>query len=82
MGTTASGQNDENLVLVSGQPALAAAYAAHIMAVYDNFRWRYRVAAGSTWRGSMRSSWWQRDYLEGKVPEFDFFTPAGARATS
>ncbi len=35
----ASTANDENFVIVRGNKELAASYAAHIMSVYDHYRW-------------------------------------------
>ena len=40
MGYKASYSNDENLVIVRGQKALALAYAAHVLDVYDHYRFR------------------------------------------
>jgi phosphatidylserine/phosphatidylglycerophosphate/cardiolipin synthase-like enzyme len=40
MGYKASYSNDENLVIVSGHQALAKAYAAHVLDVYDHYRFR------------------------------------------
>jgi hypothetical protein len=77
MGKTASGTNDENLVLIEGNPALAAAYATNVIAIYDNFRWRFRVAQGTKWKGSEDGDEWQRRYLDGSIPEFAFFTGSG-----
>ena len=74
MGTTASGTNDENLVIISGNRAIAAAYVVNIMAIYDNFRWRFRVAEGTKWKGSQDHDRWQGRYLAGDVPEFQFFS--------
>lgn len=36
----ASTANDENFVIVRDNPELAASYAAHIMGVYDHYRWQ------------------------------------------
>jgi len=35
----ASTANDENFTIVRGNPELASSYAAHIMGVYDHYRW-------------------------------------------
>lgn len=43
LGHKASFDNDENLVIVEGNKKLAAAYATHILDVYDHFSWRYTV---------------------------------------
>lgn len=40
LGYKASYANDENLVVVRGQQALALAYAAHVLDVYDHYRFR------------------------------------------
>jgi phosphatidylserine/phosphatidylglycerophosphate/cardiolipin synthase-like enzyme len=39
-GYKASYSNDENLVIVRGHQALAEAYAAHVLDVYDHYRFR------------------------------------------
>ncbi|HTO54217.1 MAG TPA: phospholipase D-like domain-containing protein [Myxococcota bacterium] len=38
--TAASETNDENFVIVRGNRRLAEAYAAHILSVYQHYRWR------------------------------------------
>jgi len=43
LGHRASFNNDENLVIVRGQRALAAAYATHVLDVYDHFSWRWTL---------------------------------------
>jgi hypothetical protein len=40
LGFKASYSNDENLVIVEGQQALAQAYAVHVLDVYDHYRFR------------------------------------------
>ncbi|TCM51132.1 phosphatidylserine/phosphatidylglycerophosphate/cardiolipin synthase-like enzyme [Rhizobium sp. PP-F2F-G48] len=40
LGFKASYSNDENLVIVRGDKALAAAYAVHVLDVYDHYRFR------------------------------------------
>jgi len=40
LGYKASYSNDENMVIVSGDRALAEAYAVHILNVYDHYRFR------------------------------------------
>ncbi|MYN17370.1 phospholipase [Rugamonas sp. FT107W] len=42
----ASGKNDENLVIIRGDKALAQAYAVHIEGVYDHFAWRAFLSNG------------------------------------
>jgi phosphatidylserine/phosphatidylglycerophosphate/cardiolipin synthase-like enzyme len=40
LGPAASGKNDDNLVIVEGDQALAQAYMVNILGVYGNYRWR------------------------------------------
>jgi phosphatidylserine/phosphatidylglycerophosphate/cardiolipin synthase-like enzyme len=40
LGHKASFNNDENLALIRGNRKLAAAYASHVLDVYDHFAWR------------------------------------------
>jgi phosphatidylserine/phosphatidylglycerophosphate/cardiolipin synthase-like enzyme len=45
---SASQKNDENLVIIRGNKALAQAYAVHINGVYDGYSWRaYLVGGGN-----------------------------------
>jgi phosphatidylserine/phosphatidylglycerophosphate/cardiolipin synthase-like enzyme len=43
LGHKASFNNDENLAIIVGNKKLAAAYATHVLDVYDHFAWRYAV---------------------------------------
>jgi phosphatidylserine/phosphatidylglycerophosphate/cardiolipin synthase-like enzyme len=43
---SASQKNDENLVIVRGNKALAQAYAVHIQGVYDHYSWRAFLGEG------------------------------------
>jgi phosphatidylserine/phosphatidylglycerophosphate/cardiolipin synthase-like enzyme len=43
---SASGKNDENLVIVRGNKKLAQAYALHINGVYDHYSWRAFLGSG------------------------------------
>jgi len=40
LGHKASFNNDENLVIIRGNRKLTAAYASHVLDVYDHFAWR------------------------------------------
>lgn len=42
-GFRASYANDENFIIVKGHQQLAAAYATHVMDVYDHYRWRFTL---------------------------------------
>jgi phosphatidylserine/phosphatidylglycerophosphate/cardiolipin synthase-like enzyme len=67
LGPKASGTNDENLLIIRDAPGLAAAYAANIMAVYNQYRWRFRRPTQPTqkrWKGLKDNDRWQRGYLK------------------
>jgi phosphatidylserine/phosphatidylglycerophosphate/cardiolipin synthase-like enzyme len=71
LGPRASGKNDDNLNLIAGVPQLAAAYATHIISVYNAYRWRYvrsqkAKAAGKDWGGPEDGKAWQEAYYSGK----------------
>jgi len=79
LGPKASGINDENLLIFKGIPELASAYACNIMAIYNQYRWRFRTAgqpAAKRWKGLHDDDNWQRGYLrEGTagLRELDFW---------
>lgn len=79
MGPKASGKNDDNLIIIDGQPRLAEAYAVYTMGVYNQYRWRYyqREAskgdlaatgaapdAAPTWAGLVNNADWQAKYFQ------------------
>jgi phosphatidylserine/phosphatidylglycerophosphate/cardiolipin synthase-like enzyme len=68
MGPKASGGNDDNLIILTGDERLAEAYAVNISGIYNQYRWRQRVLQGSTWRGLWDNDHWQSDYFQ--KPEF------------
>jgi phosphatidylserine/phosphatidylglycerophosphate/cardiolipin synthase-like enzyme len=41
LGNKASYNNDENLVIIRGNRAVAEAYAAHVADVFEHYRWRW-----------------------------------------
>ena len=43
LGFKASYANDENMVIVRNNRPVAAAYAAHVLDVYEHYRWRWRL---------------------------------------
>jgi phosphatidylserine/phosphatidylglycerophosphate/cardiolipin synthase-like enzyme len=45
LGHKASIANDDNLMIIEGNVAIAAAYAVNIIAIYQNFRWNAYVEA-------------------------------------
>ena len=53
-GYKASYSNDENMVVVRGHAALAAAYAVHVLEVYDHYRFR---AASAELKAEGKKGW-------------------------
>ena len=43
LGFRASYANDENLLVIRGNRAVAEAYAAHVLDVYEHYRWRWKL---------------------------------------
>lgn len=43
LGFRASYNNDENLLVIRKDRSVAAAYAAHVLDVYEHYRWRWRL---------------------------------------
>ena len=79
LGPKASGKNDENLLVFRDTPGLAAAYATNIMAIYNQYRWRFRTQIQpktKRWRGLEDTDKWQRGYLKkgsAALREIDFW---------
>lgn len=71
LGPKASGTNDENLLIIRDAPGLAAAYAANIMAIYNQYRWRFRrqtQPVAKRWNGLQDNDNWQKGYLKHGSP--------------
>ncbi len=67
LGPKASGTNDENLLIIRDAPGIAAAYATNIMAVYNQYRWRFRrqiQPKAKQWKGLQDGDTWQTGYLK------------------
>ena len=67
LGPKASGTNDENLLIIRDAPGVAAAYASNIMAVYNQYRWRFRrqtQTPAKRWKGLEDGDGWQKGYLK------------------
>jgi phosphatidylserine/phosphatidylglycerophosphate/cardiolipin synthase-like enzyme len=45
LGFKASYSNDENLLLIRNNRSVAEAYAAHVLDVYEHYRWRWQLQA-------------------------------------
>src|SRR5262249_18445656 len=62
MGPKASTVNDENLLVIQGNGALASQYAGNIMEIYAQYRWRASVQAqhgAPKWQGLADNDQWQ-----------------------
>lgn len=86
LGYKASYSNDENLLIIRGNRAVASAYAAHVLDVYDHYRWRWRLQEAAQsgkkqpppWQNLDASDAWQNFYVEHKdflAPEVLFWSP-------
>lgn len=67
LGPKASGKNDENMLIIRDAPDLAAAYAVNIMAIYNQYRWRFRrllQPVNKRWKGLQDNDTWQQGYLK------------------
>ena len=78
LGFKASSKNDDNLCIIEGNAALAAAYAVNIIAIYQSYRWNANVEANRNnpkfWHGLVDNDTWQNSYLMGKnVAELNFW---------
>jgi phosphatidylserine/phosphatidylglycerophosphate/cardiolipin synthase-like enzyme len=79
LGPKASGINDENLLIIRDAPGVAAAYATNIMAIYNQYRWRFRRQTqpkSKRWKGLKDDDAWQRGYLKAgseALREIDFW---------
>ena len=43
LGFRASYANDENMLVIRGNRAVGGAYAAHVLDVYEHYRWRWKL---------------------------------------
>jgi phosphatidylserine/phosphatidylglycerophosphate/cardiolipin synthase-like enzyme len=79
LGPKASGINDENLLIIRDAPGVAAAYATNIMAIYNQYRWRFRRQTqpkSKRWKGLKDDDAWQKGYLKAgseALREIDFW---------
>lgn len=70
LGFKASYDNDENLLIVQGNQALARAYAVNILDVYDHYRFRYIIQKSGkrAFSGLDTSDKWQNKYFDPSNP--------------
>ncbi|MGH9666541.1 MAG: phospholipase D-like domain-containing protein, partial [Bryobacteraceae bacterium] len=86
LGAKASAKNDDNLVIIENNAALAAAYAVNIIAIYQEYRWRHYVAQHAAdpkaWRGLADDDQWQTGYLTNDKQEMNFWLNGAAQPAS
>ena len=65
LGYKASYNNDENMAIIRGHRALAEAYAAHCLDVYDHYAWRYWLSkdTNKAWHFLASDDTWQDGYF-------------------
>jgi hypothetical protein len=85
LGAKASAKNDDNMVIIEGNAALAQAYAVNIIAIFDEYRFRHYVAQHSAdpnaWHGLEDNDTWQQGHLTGDAEaELQFWL--GAQPTA
>jgi hypothetical protein len=79
LGFKASYSNDENMVVITGDQALAEAYAVHILDVYDHYRFRavesdLQKKGKKGWSGFLATDdSWQDGYVAGGDPLSRYF---------
>lgn len=77
LGMKASRENDDNLIIIEGNNALAQAYALNIIAIFQEYRWRQYVNAHATdktaWHGLEDNDTWQDGHLTADAAELKFW---------
>lgn len=69
LGYRASSNNDENMLIVRGNPAIARAYAMHVMDVFEHYRSRWISANnGKTGYDPAKDPRWQERYFDDMKP--------------
>jgi phosphatidylserine/phosphatidylglycerophosphate/cardiolipin synthase-like enzyme len=67
LGPKASGINDENFLIIKDNKELASAYVTNIMAIYNQYRWRFRRHSqpkSKQWKGLEDGDTWQKWYFK------------------
>lgn len=87
LGYAASYNNDENMAIIRGHRALAEAYAAHVLDVYDHYAWRYWLEQknyDAAWTFLTPNDLWQDTYFDAtnavKSAELNFWLSASPLA--
>ena len=65
LGYAASYNNDENMAIIRSHRAIAEAYAAHCLDVYDHYAWRYWLSddKDNAWHFLTADDTWQDGYF-------------------
>jgi phosphatidylserine/phosphatidylglycerophosphate/cardiolipin synthase-like enzyme len=88
LGYAASYNNDENMAIIHGHRAIAEAYAAHCLDVYDHYAWRYWLSQDKdkAWHFLASDDTWQDGYFSAdnqvKSAELGFWLGATPAADS
>ncbi len=88
LGYAASYNNDENMTIMRNHRAVAEAYAAHCLDVYDHYAWRYWLAneKEKAWHFLSADDSWQNGYFAAdnqvKSAELGFWLGATPAADS
>jgi hypothetical protein len=53
-------------VIIQGNRAVAESYAAHVLDVYDHYRWRYwiQTSGKKVWTGLQTDDSWEDTYFD------------------
>jgi phosphatidylserine/phosphatidylglycerophosphate/cardiolipin synthase-like enzyme len=70
LGYKASYANDENLVIIKNNRRVAEAYAAHVLDVYEHYRWRWKLQT------PLRNAFGQLKKKHPKTPTADLWKQA------
>jgi phosphatidylserine/phosphatidylglycerophosphate/cardiolipin synthase-like enzyme len=83
LGYTASYNNDENMAIIRGHRAIAEAYAAHVLDIYDHYAWRFWLEQknyDAAWTFLTPNDGWQDSYFDAqnkvKSAELNFWLSA------
>ncbi len=87
-GFQASYNNDENMAIIRGHRAIAEAYAANALDIYDHYAWRWWLAQNpeTAWTSLKTDDTWQDTYFDANSrpisPELVFWLAASPSANS
>jgi phosphatidylserine/phosphatidylglycerophosphate/cardiolipin synthase-like enzyme len=79
LGFQASYNNDENMAIIKGHRAIAEAYAANALDIYDHYAWRWWLTKNPTtaWTSLKVDDTWQDSYFDSNSrpvsPELNFW---------